>query len=212
MNFGSIGILGDSYSTFEGYIPQGNAVYYTPDSPSENGVDTPQKTWWGCLLAMGAGTLKLNDSFSGSAICNTAYGQGYEPVSSFIGRMRRSFSTPGVIDTLFVFGGTNDTWIPAPLGTLPQGVDFTVSEEDLRCVLPAAAFMFQYLREHLGAHTRIVTLVNTELDTQIAQALCTLSARFGCDCVVLHDIDKVSGHPTAAGMKQICDQIIQFYD
>ena len=50
-------ILGDSYSTFEGYIPEGYVAYYRPDGPSylrkkpeleknDNDVFSVEQTWW----------------------------------------------------------------------------------------------------------------------------------------------------------------------
>ena len=41
----NIVIFGDSYSTFDGYIPKGNLTYY----PSYN-VLKAEQTWWGQLL------------------------------------------------------------------------------------------------------------------------------------------------------------------
>ncbi|MBQ6902581.1 MAG: hypothetical protein IJN71_06195, partial [Oscillospiraceae bacterium] len=64
-------IIGDSYSTYEGYIPEGYDFYYSDerkDNPIVNGVE---KTWWNMLANENNLNIILNDSFSGSTICNT---------------------------------------------------------------------------------------------------------------------------------------------
>lgn len=46
LRLGKIYILGDSYSTFEGCIPEGNASWYFR-APSDNTDVTDKKqTWW----------------------------------------------------------------------------------------------------------------------------------------------------------------------
>ena len=42
-----VSILGDSYSTFQGYIPEGNeAWYYAPVDTSRTDVENVTQTWW----------------------------------------------------------------------------------------------------------------------------------------------------------------------
>ena len=39
-------VLGDSYSTFEGYIPEGNAWWYSSSPQGPNDVVKVEDTWW----------------------------------------------------------------------------------------------------------------------------------------------------------------------
>lgn len=50
-NVKNIVIIGDSYSTFEGYIPNGFAAYYSCDTDDavegeRFGIKTVEDTWW----------------------------------------------------------------------------------------------------------------------------------------------------------------------
>ncbi len=52
-----ISILGDSYSTFEGYIPEGNAIwYFAKTDTARTDVVNVDQTWWRLLLQNGSST------------------------------------------------------------------------------------------------------------------------------------------------------------
>lgn len=62
-----ISIYGDSISTFKGFIPSGNAIYY---SGTNCGVTTVEDTWWmKTINALGA-ELCVNNSWSGRFVTN----------------------------------------------------------------------------------------------------------------------------------------------
>ena len=82
----NIFIMGDSYSTYTGYIPEGYNSYYgdnRKDNPIVNGVD---KTWWRILANENNLNIVLNDSYSGSTVCNTVR-EGFKLDTSFINRI-----------------------------------------------------------------------------------------------------------------------------
>lgn len=58
-----LSILGDSISTYSGYIPSGYATYYP-----RGDVDDVEKTWWRKLIAMSGMTILKNASWSGSRV------------------------------------------------------------------------------------------------------------------------------------------------
>ena len=62
----TLSILGDSISTFDGYIPSGNATYY-PSGTVQQVTDT----WWKKLIDALGMTLKVNNSWSGSRVTDT---------------------------------------------------------------------------------------------------------------------------------------------
>ena len=74
-----VSVLGDSYSTFEGYIPLGHAVWYTKRSDTKRtDVDDVKQTWWWQLISRGGYILGQNDSYSGATISYRGYrGEDY---------------------------------------------------------------------------------------------------------------------------------------
>lgn len=100
----SISILGDSLSTFQGYIPEGNAVYY-PNT--NNDVTAVEQTWWMQLINSSNAVLDTNNSWSGAKVSgnlNSAY-------TNRIGLV-------GNPDFLIIHGGTNDRSQNVPVGSL----------------------------------------------------------------------------------------------
>lgn len=72
-------ILGDSISTYAGYIPEGNKVYYTGDNA---GVDDVSQTWWSIVGNTLGMNLAVNNSWSGSKVSDIdASTQDFTPMS-----------------------------------------------------------------------------------------------------------------------------------
>ena len=137
----SFGILGDSYSTFEGWIPEGNACYY-PRPESVEDVLRVEDTWWHQLMTQTGLQLAINDSFSGATVC-THVREKHTIEAAFTKRAERSFSGEASLDYILVFGGTNDNWLERSLGK-PQFAGWT--EEDLLQVLPAYCYTLHHIR------------------------------------------------------------------
>lgn len=196
-------IFGDSYSTYAGHIPEGYPTYY----PSAD-VDSVDKTWWGKLGKQSDIEWIQNNSWSGSPLGFTGYnGANCSRFGSFIARYRElkanGFFEKNKIDTVFVFGGTNDSWANAPLGEIKFS-DWT--DDDLFNVLPAICYFAYTLRTDLP-ETEIVLIINTDIKPEIQNCFEEAAKAFGVKFVRLHDIDKVNNHPSAAGMTAICDQV-----
>lgn len=208
MKLGNIMILGDSYSTYEGHIPEGYDVYYTGHRKELPDVSDVKYTWWGRMLEATDATLVLNNSWSGSPIGYTGYDNAdCSHTSSFIYRLEKlleeGFFQRNRIDTLFVFGGTNDSGADAPLGELKFD---DITENDLFCALPAISHLAKRLKETLVG-TRIIFIGNHEIKEEITSALQSACEHFGFEYVGLSAFDKINGHPTELGMKQIFEQI-----
>lgn len=99
-----ISILGDSISTFDGYIPSGNATYYPRDT-----VTAVTDTWWKKLIDALGLVLDVNNSWSGSMVTTTA---GEESA----GCMSRCEAL-GSPDVIIVYMGINDFNTEVALGT-----------------------------------------------------------------------------------------------
>ena len=211
MSFGNVMIFGDSYSTFKGYIPEGYAVYYSGNRETPPDVSDVTKTWWHQVISETGSTLVQNNSWSGSTICYTGYGcTDRSKTSSFIYRfekmLKEGFFKENKIDTLFVFGGTNDSWCQAPEGQL-QFSDWT--RDSLFFVLPAMCYFFYRLKKELP-DTEIVCIINNGLRASIIRGMNKICEHYGIKKVSFENtpIDKVNGHPTEQGMTDIKNHIL----
>jgi hypothetical protein len=205
-------IFGDSYSTFNGHIPAGYAVYYHEEDGATD-VRNVKETWWHQVVAEKGLNLVLNNSWSGSTIGYTGYDNAdNSETSSFIFRLNRlkenGFFKENEINTVFVFGGTNDNWANAPLGELKYD---NFEKQDLYSVLPAIACFFKNLKETVP-NADIYCIINTELKPEIVSAFKTVSQKYDITIVEFEHIDKMSGHPTIQGMKDIRDGVLKVMD
>ena len=205
-------IFGDSYSTFKGYIPDGYAVYYHEEDGNTD-VRNVKETWWHQVITEKNLNLVLNNSWSGSTIGYTGYGNAdNSQSSSFIFRLNqlkeKGFFQENEINTVFVFGGTNDNWANAPLGELKYD---NFEKQDLYSVLPAIAYFLKTLKETLP-NADIYCLINTELKPEITSTLKTVSEKYNIIPVEFENINKCCGHPTIQGMKDICDGVLKAMD
>lgn len=208
MDLKNVLIFGDSYSTFEGYIPNGFAVYYSKTEGGETDLRAVEDTWWYSLLKETDSKLIQNNSWSGSTICHTGYNGDCSETSSFICRLKKlqdaGFFKENEINTVFVFGGTNDSWANSPVGELKYS---NWEKADLFSVLPAFCCFINELKRILP-NARIIPVINTELKQEIEEGFKSACAHYGIKPVVLQNIDKRGGHPTIKGMKEIKNQII----
>ena len=199
-------IMGDSYSTYKGYIPEGYHFYYgdeRKDSPIVKGVE---KTWWKILAKENDLNIILNDSYSGSTICNTVR-ETLSIESSFVSRIDRylseKFFTENHINTMFIFGGTNDSWIDAPIGKLKYS-DW--NEDELKCVLPAFCYLINRAKEVVD---NVIVIINSDLKEEIIEGFIEACKKHEIKYLCLEEIDKENGHPTELGMKQISEQVTE---
>lgn len=209
MSYNNLLIMGDSYSTFEGYIPEGFKPYYTIAPREETDVNRVEQTWWHQLVAETGTNLVLNNSWSGSTICYTGYnGNDCSQTSSFIYRFRQlvkeGFFEKNKIDTFFIFGGTNDSWCGSPLGE-PKYADW--QEQDLYCALPAISCLLKTARDQLP-DTKIYCLLNTDMKPEFYEVFGRSCELYGVTPVPLENIRKSHGHPTIEGMKDIKNQVL----
>jgi len=206
MTFGRVAILGDSYSTFAGCIPENYHTYYGIEKHADVGVSRREETWWDQLIRETNSTLVLNDSYSGSTVCTTVR-PDLPDWSAFAVRAPLWFDGKTKFDTIFFLGGTNDSWINSPLGDpeLKEWNEYT--DEDKKCVLPAIGYVLGYLRAHYP-EARIVAIVNEGLKPAITETIGAAAKKFGCDLVELSGVSKKNGHPDPLGMTQIKDQIL----
>ncbi len=196
-----LSILGDSYSTFEGWVrPDTNLVWYSvPRDARHTDVERVEQTWWHQVLSRLGWSLEANNSYSGSTVCNTGYrGEDYSH-ESFVTRLTRL----GSPDVIIVFGGTNDSWAGSPMGEFKyEGI----APADLYSFRPAMAFMLARLKE-LYPKAKLWFVLNDGLKPEVEQSATDICARYGVPLIRLKGVSKKSGHPDIEGMRQIADQV-----
>lgn len=206
MNNENVLIFGDSYSTYEGHIPEGYAFYYP--RTEEFKVCDVSKTWWGMLVSETNSKIVLNNSWSGSTMCNTGYDGDCSTSSSFIYRLSQlienGFFDENKIDRVLVFGGTNDSWSGNKCGSV-KFADWT--DEDLFLVLPGISF-FMHKLQSVIAKEKIHFIVNTELREEVTNGIIDICEYYGIGYTKLEDIEKLDGHPNYNGMVAIKNQVL----
>ena len=200
----AVSILGDSYSTYEDFVtPATNELwYYAKNSDQKTDVKDVRQTWWHQLIKENGWRLAVNNSYSGATISYTGYdGNDYSP---------RSFNTRmdnlGQPDIIFIFGATNDSWAGSPIGDFKyEGI----KKADLYEFRPALAHMLRWMTDRY-VNTEIYFILNTELKEEINTSVKTICAHYGVPVITLTEVDKISGHPSVKGMRQIADQVNSF--
>lgn len=200
----AVSILGDSYSTYEDFVtPATNELwYYAKNSEQKTDVKDVRQTWWHQLIKENGWRLAVNNSYSGATISYTGYdGNDYSP---------RSFNTRmdnlGQPDIIFIFGATNDSWAGSPIGDYKyEGI----RKADLYEFRPALAHMLRWMTDRY-VNTEIYFILNTELKDEINTSVKTICEHYGVPVITLTEVDKISGHPSVKGMRQIADQVNSF--
>ena len=200
----SVSILGDSYSTYEDFVtPATNELwYYAQNGEGKTDVKDVSQTWWHQVIKENGWRMCLNNSYSGATISYTGYDGNDYSARSFNTRM----NDLGSPDIIFVFGATNDSWAGAPVGEYKyEGI----TKGDMYFFRPALAHMLKWMTAYY-LNTKIYFLLNDDLRDEIDESVKTICARYGVPVIELEGIDKISGHPSVKGMRQIADQVNRF--
>ena len=150
-------IRGASYSTFDGHIPESNACWYFSTPQGDNDVTCVEQTWWHQFAKDSGLELILNESYSGSTICNSGYDGADYSDRAFTTRMFKV--AEGKPDLIIVFGGTNDAWAGSPVGEY-KWADWTA--EDCKYFRPAYACLLDGLQKQYPK-AKIYSILNSEL-------------------------------------------------
>lgn len=199
-----VSVLGDSYSTYEGYMtPSTNELwYYAKNGEKKTDVTNVRQTWWHQVISENGWRLCVNNSYSGATVSYTGYDGNDYSARSFNTRMTEL----GQPDIIFVFGATNDSWAKTPIGEYKYD-DITYG--DLYQFRPAMAYLLQRMKDRY-VNTEIYFLLNNDLRDEIDESVKTVCAHYGVPVIELEAIDKLSGHPSVKGMRQIADQVNAF--
>lgn len=197
----SISILGDSYSTFEGFVtPSTNEMWYYEESGNRTDVDDVTQTWWWQVADQGGFRICVNNSYSGSTVGYRGYDGNDYSDRSFLSRM----DNLGNPDVLLIFGATNDSWAGEQVGEYKYG---GWTKGDFYTFRPAMAYMLDHVKKRYP-HVKVYFLLNSELRDDINESCLTICKHYGVPCIQLHDIHKINGHPSVEGMKAIARQVL----
>ena len=199
-----VSILGDSYSTYENYVtPSTNELwYYAQNGAQKTDVKNVRQTWWHQVISENGWRLCINNSYSGATISYTGYDGNDYSARSFNTRM----TDLGQPDIIFVFGATNDSWAGAPIGEYKYE---NIQYGDLYAFRPAMAYLLQRMKDRY-LNTEIYFILNDDLRDEIDESVKTICAHYSVPVIELVSIDKLSGHPSVKGMRQIADQVNAF--
>lgn len=197
----TVSILGDSYSTFEGFIPEGNEIWYFASPQKRTDVKRVEETWWWQVVRNGGYKLGVNESWSGATVCNTGYNDGDYTNRSFVTRSTR-LGTP---DIILICGGTNDSWCGAKVGDYQYA---NWKRADLYFFRPAMAKLLYNMQAHYP-NAQVFFILNSELRKDINESVETICKHYGVPLIKLHDIEKQNGHPSVKGMADFATQVLQ---
>lgn len=135
-----LSILGDSISTYQGYIPSGYSPYY-PNSD----VNDVTKTWWSKLISLSDMTLLKNASWSGSGVTgdiSTTNGR-VGCSDARINELKDGTTTP---DIIICYITTNDWANDNAIGTFDSKDEIDLTPRTISNISEAYALMLYKLR------------------------------------------------------------------
>ena len=192
-HFPRFGVLGDSFSTYSGYMTPNNGCHYPTDE-----VRSVEQTWWWLFGHETGSQMVQNNSLSGGSICNTSWDGQYNPNNSFVARMKDMKEA----DLYIIEGGTNDGY-QAPEGQY-QYDNWPTDTEELNQLLrnfrPALAYVISYFQTTYPK-AQLVFMLNSGRPDRIVQAVNTICNHYGVPVYTLKDnVTKVNIHPSKEGM------------
>ena len=191
----NVSIYGDSISTFAGYIPEGNATYYTG---SNAGVASVNDTWWKKTIDALGLSLLVNNSWSGRAVSSIrdsisahTTDAGYKEANVL--QLKSGTTLP---DIIIVKLGINDFNSGAVLG-----------DYDGSAALPTDPTKF------LDAYAIMLNLIMTNFPLADVYCCDVCGLTYYNMSTYMGDYSSGSGlHPNAAGHSLIANQTIHDMD
>lgn len=191
-----VSIIGDSISTYSGYIKSGYATWYPNTSAPD--VTSVEDTWWKKVLENSGAVLEVNASYSGSRVTNT---DANKP--DFFART--TSSVIGNPDAIIVALGTNDSNNSVSLGNYDYSTTYTSLSE--------ATFREAYIK---GMKSLITNFPNAKIYGVIlymggdySNSIKSICAMLGVEVIDCNGYEKASGsHPNKIGMRHIASSFL----
>ena len=224
-----ISILGDSSSTFAGYIPEADGfnLAHRARYPQSNLLTDVYETWWMQVITKLGAKMGVNDSWAGSQVLNTldtnSGDLGPDVAMASLTRIQ-NLGSNGTPDVILFYGAGNDIGRAVPLGAFnpdsaPKTVDLAAKKWDTF----ADAYVAAILRlKHFYPDSTVVVMLyqyipsyftNAELDeyNSLIQSVCdhynipTIDLR---NSGVTPDMLPDNIHPNAEGMNLITQTVL----
>lgn len=222
----TISILGDSISTFAGYIPEADGVNLThrPRYPQDDLLTDVNDTWWMKLINTLEAKLGVNDSWAGSTVSNFRdhHEKDFGPDAAMASITRiRNLGSRGIPDLIIFFGGTNDAGKMIEKGSFdsPSGLDLSAVKWDSF----ADAYSQTILRlRHFYPEAQILAITpsisggyydNARL-SEFADLVLRICLHYNIECVDIRlsgltfDMLPDTLHPNAEGMERIYRSVL----
>ena len=217
-----ISILGDSISTFAGYIPDGNRPRY-PDSENPRcDVRDVHLTWWMRLIDRLDAYLGINESWAGSCVgnCESYDHDDVGPGAAMASVRRiRNLGANGIPDVILFFGGTNDKLLPYPVGAFdplnaPDGAEFdAVCWDTFADAYTAAVLRIRAMYPQACLLCILPSDYGRQLDASYNVQMRAVCKHYGIPHVILSclttDMLYDGYHPVADAMALMADMIRQ---
>ena len=75
------------------------------------------------------------------------------------------------------------------------------------CILSALPWLICWIMIDYYPNVEIYFLLNDGLGNEITESVRTICKHYQIDCIELKGLDKMSGHPSVKGMKQMSEQV-----
>ena len=144
-----VSILGDSISTFEGFLPEGYRVFYDEDRAIQHDMTSVYDTWWAKVNQFLHAYLCVNNSYSGSMVSGADFpSAGSDERAALLHTERRP-------DLILVYMGFND---------FGNGIPITKDRQDVPAFFEGYARMLTKVKRN-EPQSRI--LCGTLMETKI---------------------------------------------
>ena len=217
--FPKFSIMGDSYSTYKGWIDAGvdfggGGYEYPQDKYDLTSVDD---TWWKQFEKRTGVQLEQNNSISGTCMSYISLnGSGTTKTVSFANRVTKMRPA----DLFIIEGGTND--FSGGRTTYTKATDESINGKKIvgdymwdgflpdmpeyRFVRPTVAYLIYYLQFKYPGCT-IVFMANNSIPQEGKESFRVICEHYGALYYEMHDVAKTNGHPVKAGMATIAEQL-----
>ncbi len=221
-----ISILGDSISTFAGYIPEADGINlpHRPRYPQNDLLTDVNDTWWMRLINTLEANLGVNDSWAGSTVSNfrNHNEKDFGPDAAMASMTRiKNLGANGIPDLIILFGGTNDAGKMIEKGSFDSSLVLDLSAVKWGCFADAYSQTILRLR-HFYPNAQIIAISpsisggyydNARL-SEFADLALEICLHYNIKCVDLRssgltfDMLPDTLHPNAEGMECIYRSVL----
>lgn len=192
----SFTIIGDSISTYQGYIPAGFAAFYP--YPTSDVIDV-NRTWWMQVINKVGGSLFLNNSYSGTCVADSSTN-----ATENLSRLKYGILSGQAADVIIIYMGSNDCASKyVTLDAFTKGYKkmldnlqtIAPNSEIILCTLATSPF---YTNENRISYNEVIENYGNQYNLKVIDLTSVNLSN--------HLVD--SAHPNTSGMNLIAEKIV----